>query len=105
MDATEKIIRDEITKVVCSFAKVEGFMQAAINEMHPAQTAYGAIEGMLVYQTPTVKGVYKETRLIRNELGNARNGLRDLMDSLRDAKDEMVKIYELEIEHVKNTNG
>ena len=100
----EKILREEMKKVEASYAKVEGFMEAAIGEMHPSHSAYGVIEGMLVYQTPTIKGVDRDVRLIRNQLHDTRRVLRDLMDSLRDAKNEMIGIYELEIKNGKDTN-
>jgi len=100
---SQKIIREEVRKAEDSFAKLEGHMQAAIDEMFPSHSAYGPIEGMLVYQPPEGNDAHRETRLIRSLLDDTRDQLREIMYSLRDARSDFVGIYQ-EGNDVKDTD-
>jgi hypothetical protein len=98
MDAVEK----EILKIRESFAKIDGFLNAALSEISPSYSVHGTIEGMLVYQKPIDPVLAKEARRIRDQLHNTEVAIRKEIHSLVDARDEMIEIYKKDILHGKD---
>ena len=99
---SREIVEKELRKVDDSFAKVEGFLTAAIDELFPSHTAYGPIEGMLVYQKPDPYST--DASAVRNGIADARSQARELVASLRDMKSDMRAIYMKEFEDGKDTD-
>ena len=81
---SKEIVEKELRKVDDSFAKVEGFLKAAIDELFPVHTAYGPIEGMLVYQKPEPYST--DASMVRKGIADARAQAREIIASMRDMK-------------------
>jgi enoyl-[acyl-carrier-protein] reductase (NADH) len=92
-----EIRKKEMKKVDRSFAKIEGFLEAAINEINPSYTPYGPIEAMFVY-TPLDKNRTNEVRLIRDELHDILDELKSMLKSLAFMNDDMNNMYLVEVQ-------
>ncbi len=82
--AKERILEAERIEATRSFAKLEGFMDAAIDELFPSYTANGKIEAVLITHIPRDGAYNRDVRMIKDALYDIRTTLRDLKESLRD---------------------
>ena len=98
----EKEILVGVKKAELSFARIEGFLNAAIDEMYPPQLAYGPIEKLLLHKKTAPKNA-TIVRLIRDQLYHTREMIKERRESLRDAFSDLKAMYEQEIEDVKNS--
>lgn len=101
-ESKERIVNDELKKVDASFSKIEGFLEAAINEMYPPHTVCGPIESMVIYSKLDEPSITKH--LVSDFLSESRSDIKNIISSLKSMKCDIREEYTKEFSDGKNTD-